>query len=316
MLRLLASSCILLPSIAGMFFFLPFRIRPLFQCFSFKTKDKRRRNRHEDERVSTPQLDNYCSICIEDKYSFEKVMKDGCPHTELARSGSPGDDAARERSDLRRALLLPCFCAICMEEKYSFQCVALRGCDHAYCTACVSQYVAAKVAANEGAIGCPDPECEAGVVAPESCRFILPDKVFDRWCDRLCEEAIAGPARFYCPFDDCSALLIHEEAEVANLTAVANCLHCRRQLCARCKVPWHENYTCEDYRSLVVDENGRSLVNLAKDNKWQRCPNCGFFIQRSQGCNYMKCRCKRAFCYKCAGPVDEKTHSCSKCKLF
>ncbi|XP_074566376.1 E3 ubiquitin-protein ligase RSL1-like [Curcuma longa] len=265
----------------------------LFRCFSFKTKHNPRPDRHENaaasadgERVSTTRWDNYCSICIEDKYSFEQVMEHGCPHTELARAGLPGgrrDDVEGERSELERALLLPCFCGICMEEKYSFQCVAVRGCDHAYCAPCVSQYVATKVAANEAVIGCPDPECKAGVVDPEACRFILPDKVFHRWGDRLCEEAIAGPARFYCPFRDCSALLIHEEAD-ANLTVVAKCLHCRRELCARCRVPWHENYTCEDYRSLVVDKSGRSLVKLAKANKWQRCPYCGFFVQRSEGC--------------------------------
>lgn len=278
---------------------MPFRVRHLFRCISFKTKG----NRHVDaasadgERVPTLRWDNYCSICIEDKYSFEQVMERGCPHTKLARFWPPGglrDDAAQERSELQLALLLPCFCDICMEEKYSFQCVPVKGCDHAYCAPCVSQYVAAKVEANEAVIGCPDPECEAGVVEPEACRFILPDRVLDRWGDRLCEEAIVGPARFYCPFDDCSALLILEEAEEEKLMAVADCLHCRRKLCARCRVPWHENCTCEDYQSLVVDKNGRSLVMLAKANKWQRCPHCGFFIQRSEGCNYIKCRYQNA----------------------
>ncbi|WOL19837.1 hypothetical protein Cni_G28639 [Canna indica] len=175
-----------------------------------------------------------------------------------------------------------CYCGICMEEKYAFECIRMKGCAHAFCACCVGQYVAAKVEANEAWIGCPDPGCGVGFLEPEMCRFILPEKAIDRWGDRLCEEGILGTARFYCPYSDCSALLVRD-GEEDEAVDVAVCPHCDRMLCARCRVPWHSRTTCKDYQAFVADEKGKGLLKLAKKKKWQRCPNCGFFVEKSEG---------------------------------
>ncbi|CAL9046979.1 unnamed protein product [Musa banksii] len=178
-------------------------------------------------------------------------------------------------------------CSICMEDKYSFECMAIKGCSHTYCACCVSQYVASKVEANEARVGCPDPNCETGFLEPEMCRLILPAKVFDRWGCRLCEEGILGSAKFYCPYGDCSALLIDDGGDAVDHS---KCPHCMRMFCAQCRVPWHSGYSCKDYETLCPDKKSRDLMKLATKKRWQRCPSCGFFVERTSGCDYIKCR--------------------------
>ncbi|KAI3996446.1 hypothetical protein MKX01_013231 [Papaver californicum] len=151
-----------------------------------------------------------------------------------------------------------------------------------------------------------------GVLEPEFCQSILPPEVFDRWGKALCEALIHGAKKFYCPFKDCSALLLDEG--VGGISQ-SECPHCRRLFCAQCKVPWHAGIICAEFQKLNVDERGREdimLIEAAKKNKWQRCPKCKFYVERSSGCLYIKCRCGHAFCYNCGAPL--KDHYCTACK--
>ncbi|XP_017699634.2 probable E3 ubiquitin-protein ligase RNF144A [Phoenix dactylifera] len=207
------------------------------------------------------------------------------------------------------------YCSICMQDYLDFESFSMRGCSHLYCASCVSQYVAAKVEENEVLIGCPDPSCKTGYLELDMCQLILPPKVIDQWASRLCEE-ILEPMRFYCPYKDCSALLIHEGGINGEVIRESECPHCYRLFCAQCKAPWHSNITCEAYQQLGEDEKGREdlmLMEMAKNQHWQRCPKCKFFVERTEGCNFMRCRCGNTFCYRCAGPMNSD-HYCLKCR--
>lgn len=39
--------------------------------------------------------------------------------------------------------------------------------------------------------------------------------------------------------------------------------------------------------------------NLIKTNKYKMCPKCKFYVERTEGCNHMTCKCGNHFCYKC-----------------
>ncbi|KAF9624153.1 hypothetical protein IFM89_008091 [Coptis chinensis] len=81
----------------------------------------------------------------------------------------------------------------------------------------------------------------------ELCRSILPKEVYDRWGNALCESLILGAHKFYCPFEDCSALLIKDGGMDVK---ESECPHCRRMFCAQCKVPWHSGVGCEEFQKL------------------------------------------------------------------
>ncbi|CAB4288072.1 unnamed protein product [Prunus armeniaca] len=128
-----------------------------------------------------------------------------------------------------------------------------------------------------------------GMLDPEHCRPILPNQIFDRWGSALCEAVVMGSKTdkyLYCPFKDCSALLVYENGTKRALCA-AVCPHCKRELCPSCKVPWHTEFDCAQFQKL---SDGDMVKELARKLKWPRCPSCKYYIQKSSGCNRMKCR--------------------------
>lgn len=180
-------------------------------------------------------------------------------------------------------------CEICVEPKKSTESFKIKDCSHSYCSDCMSKYVASKLQDNISGIRCPVPTCR-GILEPEHCREILPPEVFDRWGNALCEALILGVQKFYCPFKDCSALLINEGLETIK---ESECPHCNRLFCAQCKVGWHFGIDCKEFQRLGENERETEdimLMKLANKQKWKRCPNCAFYVEKKDGCMYMKCR--------------------------
>ncbi|KAF4346570.1 hypothetical protein G4B88_025164 [Cannabis sativa] len=61
--------------------------------------------------------------------------------------------------------------------------------------------------------------------------------------------------KFYCPFNDCSAVLVREIGE-DEVIMESECPICHRLFCARCNVGSHSKIGCEDYQRLNEDERG------------------------------------------------------------
>lgn len=180
-------------------------------------------------------------------------------------------------------------CEICIEPKNQNKGFSIKGCSHSYCTDCMAKYVASKLQENVTNIKCPVFDC-VGLLEPEYCRSILPKEVFDRWGNALCEAVILGSEKFYCPYKDCSAMLVDDGKEVIK---ESECPNCWRLFCVQCKVPWHPDIECVEFQKLNKDEREREdimLMNLAQNKHWRRCPNCKFYVEKSEGCLYMKCR--------------------------
>uniref|UniRef100_A0A453B599 RBR-type E3 ubiquitin transferase n=1 Tax=Aegilops tauschii subsp. strangulata TaxID=200361 RepID=A0A453B599_AEGTS len=207
-------------------------------------------------------------------------------------------------------------CAICMETVPGVRKFSVSSCGHAFCSGCVVRYVAAKLGENVPRVKCPDPGCEEGAVEPESCFGVISSDLLDKWGFLLCESAL-GAKRVYCPYRECSAPLLADAEAGAAAIAEAECPHCHRLFCARCAAPWHADVGCREFQELGQDERGREdllLRRLAGRQRWQRCPKCKMYVEKSEGCNYIKCRCGCSFCYRCASKVSAQTHYCGMCK--
>lgn len=239
------------------------------------------------------------------------------------------DHKVGESSNLRRSNLgindpdfdpndddpvIPFFiCDICVEDKSLHDSFSIKGCCHFYCSDCVRKYVDSKIQENVTRITCPVSGCD-GVLELEDCRAVLPLEVSNRWGDALCESLISGSAKLYCPFKDCSAGLIMDDVDVSGIVE-SECPSCRRLFCAQCKVPWHSGVECGEFQNLHKDEREKEdimLMQLAKNNKWRRCPRCKIYVERSSGCLFMRCRCDHTFCYNCGAPMVD--HYCPQCK--
>jgi len=184
----------------------------------------------------------------------------------------------------------PFVCEICTDTKTMKDAFYIGGCSHAYCSDCVVKYISSKLEDNIINIQCPVPGC-SGLLEAEFCRSILSVEVFERWGKALCEALFDVSEKFYCPFADCSALLNFNDG--TETVIKKECPNCNKIYCAKCKVPWHEGIECSEFEKLNADEREKEdimLMNLAKDKKWRRCPNCRIYVAKSEGCNSMKCR--------------------------
>uniref|UniRef100_A0A8R7PLB9 RBR-type E3 ubiquitin transferase n=2 Tax=Triticum urartu TaxID=4572 RepID=A0A8R7PLB9_TRIUA len=208
------------------------------------------------------------------------------------------------------------YCNICMEMVARTLKFSVNSCGHVFCSSCITQYVAAKLDNNVARVECLDPGCKGGVVELERCHDIIPPDLLDKWGFLLCE-SVLGTKRIYCPYRECSApLLADSEAGVTAVTE-AECPHCHRLFCVRCAVPWHGGITCNEFQKLGLDERGPEdilLRRLVGREGWQRCPKCQMYVEKSEGCNYIKCRCGYSFCYRCASKLSALNHFCNKCK--
>lgn len=181
------------------------------------------------------------------------------------------------------------FCMICMDVKRSEEMFINNGCNHSFCTDCVGRYVGTKIQENISMVKCPDVKCK-GVLEPQSCRSFIPLLVFERWESELCESLVLGSQKFYCPFKDCSAMLVDDGGEVVT---ASECPHCRRLFCAQCRVVWHAGIDCSEFQRLSKDERGREdimVMELAKQKQWRRCPRCKFYVEKTDGCLHITCR--------------------------
>nr|ACG25541.1 ubiquitin-protein ligase/ zinc ion binding protein [Zea mays] len=207
------------------------------------------------------------------------------------------------------------YCAICMETVHIGESFPVDGCTHTFCISCVSQCIAAKVEENVLSIGCPAPGCKDGVLHPDACRDVIPAQLFQRLGAALCDSSL-GSLKFYCPFKECSALLVDDPGHGEEVITNVECPHCCRMFCAQCKVPWHAGVTCAEFQRLGKDERGREdllLRKVAQESKWQRCPKCKIYVERIEGCVFIICRCGHCFCYLCASPMSRDNHCCKTC---
>ncbi|XP_068309643.1 E3 ubiquitin-protein ligase RSL1-like [Pyrus communis] len=182
-------------------------------------------------------------------------------------------------------------CEICVESKAASESFGIKSCRHSFCTDCMIKYVCSKLQENVTTIGCPNPDCALGTLEPEHCRSILPAKVFERWGTALCEAVIPASQKFYCPFKNCSLMLIidNDENEVVRQS---ECPNCKRCFCAQCLAPWHVGIDCAEFQKLNKDEREAEAImlrNLVNKKNWRRCPNCRFYVERTEGCNLMVC---------------------------
>ncbi|MCD9643573.1 hypothetical protein HAX54_031158 [Datura stramonium] len=202
------------------------------------------------------------------------------------------------------------FCEICLDNKESWEMFQNDGCSHSFCYECTSKHIMARISQKAKVIGCPGVSCSAAFDV-NSCRFMIPEEARIQWDESVCQSMILDSQKLYCPFRDCSALLVNDSGEIIEKI---KCPLCKRSFCAACRVPWHSEFTCKEFKKLNAKKGvkGEDMVKtLAKKKNWQKCPNCKIFVEKTEGCIHMTCRCEYEFCYRC-GAKWTGSHACAK----
>ncbi|PIN21645.1 Ubiquitin--protein ligase [Handroanthus impetiginosus] len=145
-----------------------------------------------------------------------------------------------------------CFCGICLENKESWQMFTNDQCSHSFCYDCMTSHIVTKIRDKLKDITCPALNCKA-TLDFNACRSIIPDDALVQWDELLCVSLIPESQKLYCPFRDCSAMLVNDSGQVRRKI---KCLICKRPFCAECRVPWHSDFTCKEFQKLYDRKGG------------------------------------------------------------
>ncbi|XP_041994224.1 probable E3 ubiquitin-protein ligase RNF217, partial [Salvia splendens] len=99
--------------------------------------------------------------------------------------------------------------------------------------------------------------------------------------------------------------------EAIEVLGCRKCPHCGGLFCINCKVPWHSNMSCSDFKTgNPSSSNEKKLKSLATENLWRQCPKCSHMVSLSVGCYHIHCRCGHEFCYTCGAEWRNKKATC------
>ncbi|KAF7318206.1 RBR-type E3 ubiquitin transferase [Mycena chlorophos] len=221
--------------------------------------------------------------------------------------------------------------------------IQLESCKHVFCGACLAQAIfhalnivfdpanyglklkdrrpAAAGRRPEFPVSCPECRGKPGEQPPEIsdrvALLVLGPANLEEW----------NHARFlstlnliYCPHKGCDEQFDADDiapapSGVRHAATLVQCPRCRGSLCKSCKSVWHDKLTCEEYQALPLNERAPedvAFANLARVEKWRRCPKCSAMVELKFGCNHITCVCKHHFCYQC-GADFEHTNGKYRC---
>ncbi|CAN8301138.1 unnamed protein product [Cochlearia groenlandica] len=196
-------------------------------------------------------------------------------------------------------------------------------CNHRFCLQCVIGHAEANLLLGK-VPKCLNYGCKSDMVI-DVCGKLLTPELSNVWRQRVIENAIPFTERVYCPYMKCSVLMskteVYESAK--SLTSmypeeseVSRCIECRGLFCVECKVPWHENMSCAEYKRLNPNPpmDDLKLKSLASDKMWRQCSKCQHMIELIHGCNHVTCRCEYEFCYSCGGEWNKKMGCNNRCR--
>ncbi|KAF8391890.1 hypothetical protein HHK36_022230 [Tetracentron sinense] len=177
-------------------------------------------------------------------------------------------------------------CEICIEPisaNKRFKCK--KDCSYSFCLDCITKHIEVKVEENTAEVRCPGSNCPT-LLNPVSFLRLLPARVFDKWCDVLCQRKVLSWPRAYCPFPQCSVLVLNE---CGGTISRCQCPNCNKLFCFQCQVPWHAGYRCSEAPNNR-DRNDVLFGLLFENNKWARCPGCNHAVELVAGCRVVNCR--------------------------
>ncbi|XP_071698485.1 E3 ubiquitin-protein ligase RSL1-like [Rutidosis leptorrhynchoides] len=206
-------------------------------------------------------------------------------------------------------------CVICLEDKIKDNFIQVDGCNHRYCDSCMKKH--AEIRLLQGMVPkCPHEDCDSDL-GIETCEMFLTPKRIEMMRKHLKEASIPVAEKVYCPYPKCSTLMSKTELQrfprYVNEGGARTCNKCHGNFCINCRVPWHIDMTCVEYKRKnpmpPVEES--KLKTLAAENLWRQCIKCQHIIELTTGCYHMTCRCGYEFCYTCGAEWKNKKATCS-----
>ena len=233
-------------------------------------------------------------------------------------------------------------CCICMSDHVATPAAGLRCANaHFLCVGCLAPYLELetsmeRLATNEGALRCPQLECDSEPFHEWQVRRLSADAaqpallaVYLRGQQQLAELLVVRTA-LVCPADGCGYMVsadgTHDRLALAAAQWCWRCPMCNSLSCHRCQPPTllDEDVSFESHvhrgchaagqpsggsspPAAPLDQQGRDrlrhqLSEILTSGAVARCPSnlCPTLIVKTEGCNVLSCsECGLFFCYLC-----------------
>jgi len=212
-------------------------------------------------------------------------------------------------------------CGICFEDLVrdtdAFMPELAAQCGHYFCKEDMRLYLLSKLDGGVGSLAdlrCPgEPRCARLLSDAEADAALGPrDRARFRRFRRM-QQLASDPTAVFCSTRGCDVVLFGRNNTAAG-GAQSNpqlvCPDCGASFCFACRVPWHAGQTCAAYqsaqaslsasaRALAQVEQERSFALFAANSaNFRQCAQCRAWVEKSEGCEKMTCRCGYRFCHK------------------
>ncbi|CAD8087024.1 unnamed protein product [Paramecium primaurelia] len=193
-------------------------------------------------------------------------------------------------------------CKICLEN-IAFAEMATLYCTHIFHQKCLNQYCKTQISSRQFPILCPS-GCKNNIIYSDLIE-VLDDQQLIEFQQLTFKAYIEshGDEYSWCPTPDCKFVF------VAGGNPQLDCPVCKKSYCLDCKIEYHNGFSCHEFKEKKKMESrlknekflDDKFFSFIKGAKYKQCPKCKFWVEKSEGCNHMTCRCKFEFCYVCGG---------------
>jgi hypothetical protein len=183
-------------------------------------------------------------------------------------------------------------CSICFETYAPYDMYELKNCHHSYCYNCWFIHLKTKIENSDiGKLKCIDIKCKEIISEEFILDIIKKDKKlvdkYKKFKNRL--KILEDPNKIFCPEPNCDSYAIKDKK-----IKYVKCENGHNFCCICMKKP-HGNNSCENEleKDFQIWKKGKII---------KKCPQCGIWTEKNEGCNHMTCaECKYQWCWLCNG---------------
>ncbi|KAI1108437.1 hypothetical protein F5Y14DRAFT_445474 [Nemania sp. NC0429] len=210
-------------------------------------------------------------------------------NTEMALAVRPESSSSAAARGSKDSKLRPC--VACGDMRH-FVYLVRAPCQHEYCRECL-QNLFRHAISDETMF---PPRCCRQDIPLAANRLFLGDDLVQEFKKKSIE--FSTPNRTYCHQPTCSTFI----STLTIKDGVASCPECNATTCTTCKKATHNGGDCP------ADTELQTVLQMGREENWQRCPQCKTMVELRTGCFHMRCKCRAEFCYLCG--AEWKTCAC------
>jgi hypothetical protein len=278
---------------------------------------ERQRQRHQDnlrllefQREQALRLEREEGLGLRAAVLLQEEETRECLQREEEERRLAAEAKARQQEEERLAAQLASMrdCAVCGDSKspldFPINAPTLY-CEHPpqTCADCLQTWIASELD-TKGCQGLTCSQCPQ-VLQYADVQRTASEETFAAYENILTRDALSQFPEFaWCLAAGCGAGQLHVQPQTTD-DAMMECHSCKYLQCLMHKCAWHQGETCQQYDYRNSGQKARDderATEAMLDDVSKKCPgeNCGWRIQKTDGCDHMTCRrCKHQFCWQC-----------------